>query len=289
MPASKARAQFRPLKVVDGHVLVSGGYSAHPQPTPYRTMLEGSEKLLFLRMEARENWLIRGACGVKKSSPGLSNLTTLLNELREKLERACDGEATSEPDIRCHGAAPDAAASTFDPMDEVADDVVVMSRLGKPTKGPNVKRTRYYTNHCKNSVLAVSMPQRARETGIDEGERMVQLYCEDRKKIWICTKDADWALAYLRDQLSSKGVIRVDPDDRGPGALPEAPVPEEPPAVAGPLHLEDEVHEVGSSGQVDAGLQAPASGTSGTGLKRKLSFGASAQRDFCNTVTDPLA
>ena len=59
---------------------------------------------------------------------------------------------------------------------------------------------------------------------MDEGERLVQLFCEDRQKLWLCTKDADWALKYLRDQLQTKGVRRVAPGDRGPGALPEAPV-----------------------------------------------------------------
>ena len=92
------------------------------------------------------------------------------------------------------------------------------------------------------------MSQRAPETGIQEGERMVRLYCETRLKIWLCTKDADWALMYLRDQLATKGVHRVAPGDRGPGAGPEAPVPDGPPVVAEPLHLADGVQEVENAG-----------------------------------------
>ena len=92
------------------------------------------------------------------------------------------------------------------------------------------------------------MPERARETGIDEGDRMVRLYCEDRRKIWLCIKDADWALRYLRDQIMFKEVARVAPGDRGPGARPEAPVPAGPP---GRLHLTDGVHEVENVGPVD--------------------------------------
>ena len=42
--------------------------------------------------------------------------------------------------------------------------------------------------------------------------------------------------------VSTKGVIRVAPGDRGPGAGPVAPVPAGPPVVAGPLHLTDDVH-----------------------------------------------
>ena len=104
-------------------------------------------------------------------------------------------------------------------------------------------RNRYYLSNCKGKVLAVSMPERARETGMDGGDRMVRLYCEDRNKIWLCTKDADWALQYLRDQLSLKGVVRVAPDDRGPGAMPEAPVSADQPVVAGQQHIMDDVLE----------------------------------------------
>ena len=73
------------------------------------------------------------------------------------------------------------------------------------------------------------MPERARETGVDEGARMVRLYCENRVKLWLCSEDADWALKYLRDQLKTKGAHRVAPGDRGPGARPEEPGPAGPP------------------------------------------------------------
>ena len=66
------------------------------------------------------------------------------------------------------------------------------------------------------------MPERARETGIDEGVRNVRLFCESRQKLWLCTTDADWALKYLSEQLLYRGVRRVAPDDVGPGGLPEA-------------------------------------------------------------------
>jgi hypothetical protein len=81
------------------------------------------------------------------------------------------------------------------------------------------------------------MPQRARETGIDEGDRMVRLLVENRVKLWLCRDDADWALKYLRDQLELKGVHRVAPDDRGPGAEPEEAGAADPPD---PLAVTDE-------------------------------------------------
>ena len=102
----------------------------------------------------------------------------------------------------------------------------------------------WFTNNCKNRVIEVAMPERAPETGIDEGDRKVQLYCESRIKLWISVKDADWAVRYLADQMATKEVTRVLPGDRGPGARPAAPDPAGPPVVTGPLYLTDAVQEV---------------------------------------------
>ena len=249
MPIGKVGKLFRPLKVVDEQLLVTGGYNRQPEPCAYRSAIVDHEKLLFLRVEAREFWLLKGACGQKKISPGLSGRTTLLKELRDKLELACEGEPTAPHDLRCRGEAPEASSSTDDPMAQVAEDEVVVLQRVK-TSHQALRRQRYYINNCKNKVLQVSMPERARETGIDEGDRMVRLYCEDRRKIWLCTKDADWALLYLHEQMAFQGVPRVAPGDRGPGARPEAPVPADPPVVAGPLHPTDGVHEMEDVGPV---------------------------------------
>ena len=69
------------------------------------------------------------------------------------------------------------------------------------------------------------MPERALESGVNGGTRNVRLYCETGNALWLCSLDANWAMLYLRDQLASKGVKPVAPDDRGPGARPEAHAP----------------------------------------------------------------
>ena len=117
-------------------------------------------------------------------------------------------------------------------MGQVAEDEVVEVQLVS-VRGEMLRRNRDFRNNCKNMVIEVSMPERAPKTGISEGERIVQLYCENRMQIWLCTKDADWALEYLRDQIRTKGVKRVAPDDRGPGARPEASGQGEETVVAG--------------------------------------------------------
>ena len=128
MPRSKKCKVFHPLKVCDDRLLVTGGYNRVPEPSPYRsTMVDGLEKLYFLKMEAREPWLTKGAFGRRQLTPGLTGRTTLFNDLRKKLVQACDGEPTSSHDIRCCGEAPEASSSTDDPMAQVAEDEVVVT------------------------------------------------------------------------------------------------------------------------------------------------------------------
>ena len=253
MGKGKASTAFRPLKICDHLLLVSGGRNSKPLPCQFREKIVNNEKLVFLRLEAREPWIFKGAYGNSRwMAPGLTTRTSLMKDLRHKLELFCEGEPTAAGDIRCSGEATKAPAPTDDPMAECSEDEVVVVHAGQAKKQYNYSRARFYKNYWKNQVLAVSMPQRALESGIDEGERMVQLYCEDRRKLWLCTKDADWALAYLRDQLDRKGVAVVAPGDRGPGAGPAAFASSIPPVVAGQLSLpENEVAEVETGGPRD--------------------------------------
>ena len=224
--APKPKNKFRAAEVRDDQVLVTGGYNCTPTPCQNRTLKQGEQKIVFLRVEAREPWLLRGAAGRRYVSEGLTGRTTLVKELRKKLERACDGEPTDNQDIRCHGEAA-GSVDDDDPMAQVAEDEVVDMQKVKTSHA--YRRSRYFKNNVKGKIIAVSMPQRARETGIDEGDRMVRLLVENRVKLWLCRDDADWALTYLRDQLELKGVQRVAPDDRGPGAEPEEAGPADPP------------------------------------------------------------
>ena len=56
----------------------------------------------------------------------------------------------------------------------------------------------------------------------DQTKRTVRLFCEDRKTLWLCVEDAEWAARYLRDQLDTKGVTHVPDDDIGPGGPPHS-------------------------------------------------------------------
>ena len=129
-------------------------------------------------------------------------------------------------ELRCCGEAA-RKVDTDDPMAGVADDEVV--EVARVETKHSHRRSRYVRNCSKNKIIEVMMPQKAPETGINEGERVVRMYCESRKTIWLCTEDASWALQYLRDQLHVKGVRRVPAGDIGPGEAHAVPCADGPP------------------------------------------------------------
>ena len=70
---------------------------------------------------------------------------------------------------------------------------------------PGRRRFREMVCHCKGGrVFTVQLPERAPESGEDEGMRRVRLWCQDRRELFLCLEDAGWAMAYLRDQLATK-------------------------------------------------------------------------------------
>jgi hypothetical protein len=146
----KAKNKFRAAKVMDDQVLVTGGYNYTPTPCQNRTLMQGQEKLVFLRVEAREPWLLKGASGLKYVSEGLTGRTTLVKELRQHLEKACDGEPTDNAEIRCHGEAA-GSVDDDDPMAQVAEDEVVDMQKVR-TKHANRRKQCQRQNHCSSDA-----------------------------------------------------------------------------------------------------------------------------------------
>ena len=128
MPRMGTKKVFSKLKVHEDKVLVSGGFNSGPKPCFIKYAQDGPMKLIFLRVNAREDWLTNALCGDSRIRGGLSQRTTLLNDLRAKLEEACAGEPTTDTSIRCNGAASASVVTdASDPMAAVADDDVVES------------------------------------------------------------------------------------------------------------------------------------------------------------------
>ena len=164
----------------------------------------GIEKELFLKLANKEPWLVAGVTGYKtfKQKGGLTRRTSLVAVLKKQaLKPACavrpitaagSNEATTE------------AVSNEEPL---SDDEDLHTTDG---------RMPYHTSRCKGKVLQIGMPAIAPEKDPTCTEkRMVSLFCEDRKTLWLAEEDAEWAMKYMQDQLACNGCLGVA--DNGPG------------------------------------------------------------------------
>ena len=162
-------------------------------------------------MASTEVWLVQVTTGAHKHTQSSWGRTTLISTLRTRVERLCDGEDVPQsPDGR--------QDEDYDPMAEVDPDGDSPPDRTRVDGVRGVKRTRYYKNHCKNTVVTVSVPVRCPEPDPDcRAMRSVKLFIEDRKTVLLHVDDVAWAIQYLYVQNMLKGVPMVHPDSAGPG------------------------------------------------------------------------
>ena len=216
------------LKVQHGKVGVAGGYNRQHLATDTRKCRINTTELRFLKVAAKEPWLIAGASGNKKLTPGLSARMTLVEDLKKALVRACDGRPTSATTVLRQGTdqANGTSQADADEMDELScDDEPTDNEESKNIPGTRAerhRRNRYFRNHCKGRVLKIQMREKAPETHPTCTTTIpVRLYCENRRTVWLCTEEAQWAMEYLRDQLEAK-IVRATATNknRRPGEPP---------------------------------------------------------------------
>ena len=234
-------ATWKPLTVKYDRPLVAVGNSKRLIPTAVRKATVGMEERLFLKLCIKERWLVAGVSGYIKFKKigGLTRWTSLVAELKQALVNACvfgpitaagSNEATTEAvsneeALSNDGALEDAcdiqqitAAGSNEATQEgdsneqsLSDDEgLFTAEIGKQSPdrklgsrdGRMKQRIRYGTNLCKGRVFWIELPATAPEkdpTCTDK--RMVSLFCEDRKTLWLAANDAEWATRYIQDQL----------------------------------------------------------------------------------------
>ena len=218
------------ISIEIGKVGVAGGYNKHHLATETRKCKINTVEGRFLKVAAKEPWLVAGASGNRQIPNGLSARTTLFDDLKNALVRACDGQPTSATTVLRQGTdqANGTDQATADAMDDLSCDDEPTPASGSKnipgTRAERETRNRYFRNHCRGKVLEIQMPAKAPEKHPKCTTTIpVRLYCEDRKTVWLCTEDAEWAMEYLRDQLEANGDCAVANDNCGPGVPPPPP------------------------------------------------------------------
>ena len=207
-------SKFKPVEYHFGKIHMMGGQSTKPYPMTSKTITgQGGTSTTFVKLAVSETWLLASTTGQCKYAGSSFGRTSLLEALREEIQKYCD-----DP-----GCAPDPEPEEddeYDPMMEVEGNKEDPPSASK-TKGRGQKRFRYYKNHRSNTIVKLDMPVRCPEedpTGTER--RTIKIYIQDRRQIWLDLADVEWAVRYLYIQNQLKGVPLIADDSTGPGDAP---------------------------------------------------------------------
>ena len=209
--------KFKPVEFQFGQVHVRGGHGGKFMPVTTKVVRskDSSVEERFVKLAFTDQRLISLTTGATKYSQSAFGRTSLLADLRTHVEKLCDGEEAPE---ETDGQEAEVQGEDYDPMGEIDENGGADADRTKVSGVQGFKRTRYYKNHVKNTVVTVSMPERCPEQDpLCQEVRKIKLFIEDRKQIWLHCTDLPWAVKYLYVQHMLKGVPMVSPDSAGPG------------------------------------------------------------------------
>ena len=95
--ASMNMTGFKPVKFSFAQIHISGGHGAKPIPVTSKTVSDPIGT--FVNMSCSEAWLVFAATGSTKYLAGSFGRTSLLEDLRDKVQKHCDGDMSSSSSI----------------------------------------------------------------------------------------------------------------------------------------------------------------------------------------------
>ena len=222
---------------------VRGGFMSKPMPVASKKIdlhgggdENGQQAKTFVKFNRQQAWLIAAVTGHRRIGHVPFGCNSLIDILHEKVELVANGELQScSSDGVPHGGGDD-AADDYDPMNMVDVSVEEQEKFETPTKvsGGGSKRHRYYRNVAKGNIVYINVPEcTAEEDPTQREQRMIALYIEDRKTVWLELRDVAWAVRFLYVQSKPRGVPEVQADDDGPGGGPHRG-DGEPPSASNP-------------------------------------------------------
>ena len=124
---------YKAVQFTLDQVHVTGGFLNTPLPVTAKRCQVGDNAKYFVKMAAKEKWLVKATCGPLKRSETSFMRTSLLDDLRDRAQRACNGE--------CHN---DREEDEADEERDCMDDINVADDSQSPTKQTgDGKRARY--------------------------------------------------------------------------------------------------------------------------------------------------
>ena len=216
---------WHPVAIRHDTVLVGGGYHKAFIPTEVRRATVDTKQHTFLKISRREPWLIACASGSTKNALPKGK-SSFVETLKHQLTQACNGRLPTHA-LAQTGSNQTARSTTGDLSDD--EDLIPLIELLDQipgTRGKGRNRMRYYTNHCKGRVIQIEMPATAppKDPTCTE-KRMVCIYVEDRRQLWIDANDAEWAMKYVQHELECHLIGSLSLQTNGPGPEGSHPPP----------------------------------------------------------------
>lgn len=204
---------FKPVEFCFGQIHISGGHGGKPLPVASKTVADpaGNKNMTFVKLSCSEPWLLYATTGQRRYSAGSFGRTSLLEDLRQQVQKYCDGEGSSADGAQM-------LDEDYDPMMEVEQDGGASQGSPGKIKSHGQTRMRYFRNVARSSIVTFDVPVRCPEEDAERTElRQIKLYIVDRKEVWLHIDDVGWAVRYLYVQNLLKGVPLVPDDSTGPG------------------------------------------------------------------------
>ena len=213
-------ARCKPAAFQECSLLCKVGLMDKPLPLETIKPPNAAKSEIYVKMQLRSAWLLKAVTGYMNPNQGSIYRTTLIRDLRDIVERTCNGEIPCEDESAVAGENDDEEEN--DPMNQIDPGVAVET----PTKTNRCKRkrgensskqpTRRHT--AKNKIVVTELPLVPPEVDPNtEAHRKVRLYIVDRRQVYLHMQDVDWAVKYLYAQNLLKGVEHVPGDSAGPG------------------------------------------------------------------------
>ena len=107
---------LKPVKFAFGQIHITGGHGAKPIPVTSKIVSDPfGSKNTCVKMASTEVWLVFAATGQHTYSAASWGRTSLLEDLRDKVQKHCDGDRSSSSSVAT-------ASEDYDPMMEVEQE-----------------------------------------------------------------------------------------------------------------------------------------------------------------------
>jgi hypothetical protein len=197
---SHRRGTWKPVKLSQEHLIMSGGFHAKFEVVPAILYQSGNTTHRFVELCKNAQWFLKGVGGLNTRKGDLTAVKVMQAVTKQFFLAIVGADEVADAEAQD-------ADSGEDPMDDL-DDVLIPTPKAKAkakAKGKNKQAT----------VADVEMPKRPPCTGADQTDTIwISVYSKatgkpGRAKLFLRSDFLDWLLSYAADELHFQGVVRA--------------------------------------------------------------------------------